>query len=918
MDGTEREGFPPSPEEVLVLLRRYPILVAGAGALCALLALLWVGRQTPVWSAQAVCLLQVEGRPQDAAAAPLHAMVQNPDVATELARLQARGPALETVRPAADALAKPGYVHLGLTTQVDDESLSPLASFVRQLLGGARLDGRLSARAVERSPGAPNVVRVAFVDASLVRLSLPGRMGWDRDVELHRWSADAPIEYRGLDLHLEVEGNVKGKSFLIRRHQEREAVRAVMERLQAKESEPASGVLHVSYSDSDPHRAAEIVNALLANYLALHEHQAREQVRLRVEQVEGELERIRSELRRAYDELVELQQTSPLSIHSEESARFLTLNLTSRSVEYTSAQLELSLIEQAMESLGRGELAGLSRLAEKSTDTLTRALISQIGELQTSAELQGRADAGSYKHMLQQRQIKLREAREDLTEQRAGLIDAVAAMEESGHAAIGRLQGAGPRSLALDPASSVLVDTLARLSVRRSELLAGDYLPEHPEVVAVDAALERNLTELQGVLSGRIEVIGGQLEYVDGYLEGVEADLERHPVDERQEIASAIERFRLQALDHLTSLRDARHQAVRLLEQDIDRFETSLAQLPGQEKRQLSSLQRVENAKRRVADLLETRDTVRMRSAFIRAPAEVVDPAAPAARRDSPRLSFTVMLGLVLGLLFGVTLAYLHDWARGTFFSAEELEQALGLPSLARLPALALGTGEEALRTIKNALASDPQGRLASAFRELRTNLGVLLAVREDARVLGVTSTITGEGKTITAFGLAAALAGARQRVLLIDATGALDGGSGDGLVQALEAGGRQVLRRCGVEGLDILLAGGSTAALADALDGSRRKGVLRSLARQYDTVIVDLPALDRSGEVLSIARHVGALVIVCRQGAATRRSMRSVLAGLDRLGLPILGTVFNRASRGGLPSTMRGLTARVRARRAA
>ena len=123
---------------------------------------------------------------------------------------------------------------------------------------------------------------------------------------------------------------------------------------------------------------------------------------------------------------------------------------------------------------------------------------------------------------------------------------------------------------------------------------------------------------------------------------------------------------------------------------------------------------------------------------------------------------------------------------------------------------------------------------------------------------------------------------------------------------------------RCGVEGLDILLAGGSTAALADALDGSRRKGVLRSLARQYDTVIVDLPALDRSGEVLSIARHVGALVIVCRQGAATRRSMRSVLAGLDRLGLPILGTVFNRASRGGLPSTMRGLTARVRARRAA
>jgi Mrp family chromosome partitioning ATPase len=608
---------------------------------------------------------------------------------------------------------------------------------------------------------------------------------------------------------------------------------------------------------------------------------------------------VQSELRRSFEELVLLQSKSPLSINAEESAKSLTLNLTSRSVDYTTTQLELTLLDQAVLSLERGEMAGLARIAEKSTDPLTRILITQIADLQAQAQLQERADSGAYKHLLQQRGLSLREARQDLTEQRNGLILALAALGEDGRVGLGQLVGGGDATLSIDPASTVLVDTITRLGVKRAEYLSGDYLPEHPEVVRVDEAIARNLQELQSVLSGRVEHLRVQIDHIDTFSEELAGELEQHPLKEREEIAAALERFRVQVLANLTSLRDSCQQQVASLSHEIEKVERDLARLPSNEKQQLSSLQRVENAKLRVADLLEARDMVRMKNAFVQAPAEVVDPATPPARRDSPRLTFTVALALLMGLVIGLMLALVRDRVHGTVLGASEFERALGLSILGRLPDFGPETGDTMLRRLRRDLVEEPHGLAASSFRSLRTNLGALLSVREGARVLGITSTVDGEGKTSTSFGIAGALARSGQRTLLIDTTGVFDDGKKPGLLQMIEGGRQDVLRRCGIEGLDILLSGGSTAALADALDRAG-ENPLRTVAAPYDAVIVDLPSIDghggKRGETLSIARHLCALAIVSRRRTASRLAIRGALRQLDRLGTPVLGAVFNEA----------------------
>lgn len=180
-------------------------------------------------------------------------------------------------------------------------------------------------------------------------------------------------------------------------------------------------------------------------------------------------------------------------------------------------------------------------------------------------------------------------------------------------------------------------------------------------------------------------------------------------------------------------------------------------------------------------------------------------------------------------------------------------------------------------------------------------------------RVLGVTSAITGEGKTTVALHLAlSAVRSTYLRVCLVDLSLGEDdlcrrigvAPAPSGVIPYLEAesipgmggGGQFALLDCGGEAgqLTVIPAAGTPKNAARAARSPRVGALIEALRDEYDLVIVDLPAIS-TDNALPLVSLLDGTVVVAR-AAATPRGV--IQAGLDRIGREnIVGLVMNRVT---------------------
>lgn len=144
---------------------------------------------------------------------------------------------------------------------------------------------------------------------------------------------------------------------------------------------------------------------------------------------------------------------------------------------------------------------------------------------------------------------------------------------------------------------------------------------------------------------------------------------------------------------------------------------------------------------------------------------KVITAASPPSAPFSPDTKRGVVLALVAGLVLGIALAFLLEQFDTRLHGDDQISELLELPIIGHVPSIGV-TGREAdvLPTL-----TDPTGRTAEAYRLLRSNLE-FVGFDSDMRVLLVSSSLQGEGKSVTVCNLAVALALAGKKVVLIDA----------------------------------------------------------------------------------------------------------------------------------------------------
>jgi capsular exopolysaccharide synthesis family protein len=191
---------------------------------------------------------------------------------------------------------------------------------------------------------------------------------------------------------------------------------------------------------------------------------------------------------------------------------------------------------------------------------------------------------------------------------------------------------------------------------------------------------------------------------------------------------------------------------------------------------------------------------------------------------------------------------------------------------------------------------------LAEAFRMIQVNLELLEGGQ--TRVVLVTSSVSGEGKTFIATGLAVLLAHEGRRVLLVDADlyrPALHEAFGlvplSGVARLLSEKPRVELGRLMQEarpGLSVLTAGSMgipselyapsmVAALLDVLRGA-----------DFDVVIMDSPPLLEAAGALPLARAADDVLLAVRSGRSRERDVRQTRVLLERNGVRPRGVILN------------------------
>lgn len=275
-------------------------------------------------------------------------------------------------------------------------------------------------------------------------------------------------------------------------------------------------------------------------------------------------------------------------------------------------------------------------------------------------------------------------------------------------------------------------------------------------------------------------------------------------------------------------------------------------------------------------------------------------------RPNRPR---TVLLGSVAGLLLATGIAFMREGVDERLTSARQLGDALDLPLLGSIPDV--GGDESYGRDGSLRLFSATMSVGSEAFRGLRANVKFAL-VGVDRRVIVVTSCRPGEGKSMVTANLGAALAGAGQSVVMVDADmrrpalhhfGSQSAVASQrrglsSLITGEDPSYESVILRGGPGQPDLLPAGLTPPNPGDFLESPVLRSLIDRLRERYDVVLLDSPPGEMFADAQVLGGMAGGVLLVARSGMCNRRALARLAATLRQGGNKMLGVVFNGADR--------------------
>ncbi len=315
---------------------------------------------------------------------------------------------------------------------------------------------------------------------------------------------------------------------------------------------------------------------------------------------------------------------------------------------------------------------------------------------------------------------------------------------------------------------------------------------------------------------------------------------------------------------------------------------------------------RLEGAREQYASYANARERIRLELARSTTPWQIISPAEFGDVPVEPNIQRSLLRAVVIGLLFGLGAAIIRERTDNVFHTPMEAEKELQLPVLGLIPYLPLEPGVEISASISKMSASE-RFAIKESLRSLFTTFRLLRADR-DIRLVGVTSSTQGEGKSTAVTIFARTLSDLGLRVLIIDADMRLPMQGrylgveqGEGLSSLLSDSSidpRSLIQNI-QDNLDIIPAGPKPPDPAKLLNSSRCQEVVDKIRALpgYDIVLWDAPPCLMLADPILLGEKLDGILFLVGLGKVSRELAPQASRRIKATGVDVLGLICNQVN---------------------
>jgi len=332
----------------------------------------------------------------------------------------------------------------------------------------------------------------------------------------------------------------------------------------------------------------------------------------------------------------------------------------------------------------------------------------------------------------------------------------------------------------------------------------------------------------------------------------------------------------------------------------------------------LTFLQQEENTSRGLYQDLYTRlEEANIAAGVKSSDIVIVDPARTPGQSSSPVLKMNLAGGFLVGSMFGLLFAGVVHLRDTSLNVLEDFDGVWELPLLGIVRRFDEGSrrklryGLPSVEIQKPLVQSNetawlltaPKSEIAESYRNIRTSI-LLSNIDQAPQVILVTSPLSGDGKSTTAYNLAIAFGVQNKRVLLLDADlrrptigqkTNCNGKKGLSDLLANDLPLDEVVQQYpNLPNLYVLTSGTIPPMPAELLASERFSRLIEQVREKFDYVLIDAPPVLLVTDPLLLAFAADGIVLVVRAGVTTKPVMKRLRSALQKPNVKALGYVLN------------------------
>lgn len=338
-----------------------------------------------------------------------------------------------------------------------------------------------------------------------------------------------------------------------------------------------------------------------------------------------------------------------------------------------------------------------------------------------------------------------------------------------------------------------------------------------------------------------------------------------------------LENIREDMIRSLAAMKQAIQVSIKELESRAGFVDAQIRQVPEEERIYLE-YSRQQNIKQELyLFLLKKREESAISKSSTVANARIVDPAKSDTVPYSPKPMRIYLAAFALGLILPGLWIFIKEVFNVKISGKEDIRNLTAMGIIAEIGHS--DTGDEIV------VSKESKTVVAEQFRALRTNMQFLLA-GEDEKVILMTSSMSGEGKSFVALNLAVTLALSGERVALLELdlrkpkiSEALDLKNSKGFTQYIigQAELSEIIQPSGVvPALHIMPSGAVPPNPSELLSSKKLNELFDTLKKEYDYIVVDSAPVGLVTDAQLLSKYSDTVLYVCRMNYTFKEQLRN------------------------------------------